>query len=116
MTPELTIEVVYGTPEKQSIETLKVAPGTTVEQAIIQSGIQRLFSDIDLTKNKTGIWNRACKLTDIVQEHDRIEIYRPLIADPKDVRRKRAEKAVQEGRADKVTGGRPSRLRKSEAE
>jgi putative ubiquitin-RnfH superfamily antitoxin RatB of RatAB toxin-antitoxin module len=53
-----------------------------------------------------GIWSRSCELDHIPKEGDRIEIYRPLIADPKEVRRKRAEKAKREGRADKVTGGR----------
>ena len=59
-----------------------------------------------LVDNKVGIWNRTAKLTDTVKDLDRIEIYRPLIADPKEVRKRRAEKAKEEGRADKVTGGR----------
>jgi hypothetical protein len=80
--------------------------GVTVQQAIDLSGILETFNDIDLTVNKVGIWNRTAKLTDAVQDLDRIEIYRPLIADPKEVRKRRAEKAKQEGRADKVTGGR----------
>ena len=108
---ELKIEVVYGTSHKQELIALSVAPDTTIEKAIEISGIMDIFNDIDLSKNKVGIWNRTAKLTDIVEDLDRIEIYRPLIADPKEVRKKRAEKAKNEGRADKVTGGRPNPLR-----
>ncbi len=110
--PSLTIEVVYGTPQKQQIKSFTVAEGTTVEQCIIQSGMLSVWPEIDLKVNKVGIWNRTCRLADVVSDSDRIEIYRPLIADPKAVRRMRAEKAVQEGRADKVTGGRPNTVRK----
>ncbi|MDT0602712.1 RnfH family protein [Thalassotalea castellviae] len=102
----IKIEVVYGTPTEQALLTLEVEEGVTVEQAIISSGILLSFKEIDLTVNKVGIWNRTAKLTDTVNDLDRIEIYRPLIADPKEVRKRRAEKAKEEGRADKVTGGR----------
>lgn len=102
----INIEVVYGTPEKQLILKVLVASDATVEQTIETSGISQHFPEIDLSENKVGIWNRTCKLTDTLKDGDRIEIYRPLIADPKEVRRMRAEKAKEEGRADKVTGGR----------
>jgi putative ubiquitin-RnfH superfamily antitoxin RatB of RatAB toxin-antitoxin module len=102
----INIEVVYGTPAKQLILNLAISPDTTVEDAIFASNISQHFPEIDLSKNKVGIWNRTCKLTDTLKDGDRIEIYRPLIADPKEVRRLRAEKAKEEGRADKVTGGR----------
>lgn len=108
---KLTIEVVYGVPHKQKILTLLVAEGSTVEQAIIDSGIIALFPEIDLSLNKVGVWNRAVKLSEEVNDLDRIEVYRPLIADPKDVRKRRAEKAKLEGRADKTTGGRVNPLR-----
>lgn len=104
---QISLEVVYGVPEKQSIMEVVVEVGTTVEQAILSSGILRRYEAIDLSTDKVGIWNRTCKLTDHPKNGDRIEIYRPLIADPKEVRRLRAERAKQEGRADKVTGGRP---------
>ncbi|WDE03611.1 RnfH family protein [Thalassomonas viridans] len=107
---QIQVEVVYGLSHKQELLTVMVDEGTTVEQAIIASGIIELFDDIELGKNKVGIWNRAAKYTDVVADLDRIEIYRPLIADPKEVRKRRAEKAVQEGRANKVTGGRPVKL------
>ena len=107
----ISIEVAFATPEKQKIIALSVAPGCTVEQAIEQSGINRFFPEIDLSQNAVGIWSKTCKLTDTPRMGDRIEIYRPLIADPKEIRRRRAEKAQEDGRADKVTGGRPNQNR-----
>ncbi|SES82420.1 RnfH family protein [Thalassotalea agarivorans] len=112
MAEQIHIEVVYGTPTKQELLSLSVAQGSTVEQAIEESGIVDLFPEIDLATNKVGIWNRNAKLSDEVADYDRIEIYRPLIADPKEVRKRRAEKAKAEGRADKVTGGRVNPLKK----
>ncbi|GHE84513.1 RnfH family protein [Thalassotalea profundi] len=103
---QIQVEVVYGTPQKQEILTISVDQGTTVEQAIEASGIKSIFEEIDLNIHNVGIWNRSAKLTDVLTDLDRIEIYRPLIADPKEVRKRRAEKAKLEGRADKVTGGR----------
>ena len=103
---QLAIEVVYGTPTRQEIINCVVDIDTTIEQAILSSGIIEEFPEIDLAVNNVGIWNRAAKLTDKVKDLDRIEVYRPLLADPKEVRKRRAEKAKEEGRADKVTGGR----------
>ncbi|MDN4501060.1 RnfH family protein [Alteromonadaceae bacterium BrNp21-10] len=103
---QISLEVAYALPEKQSLLEVVVERGTTVEQAINASGILKRHADIDLTKYKVGIWSRTCKLTDTPRQGDRIEIYRLLIADPKEVRRRRAEKAKDEGRANKVTGGR----------
>ena len=108
---KVTIEVVYGVPHKQKILTLILAEGSTVEQAILASGVIDLFPEIDLKVNKVGIWNKAVKLSQVLNDLDRIEVYRPLIADPKDVRKRRAEKAKLEGRADKTTGGRVNPLR-----
>jgi putative ubiquitin-RnfH superfamily antitoxin RatB of RatAB toxin-antitoxin module len=102
----IKIEVVYGTPTEQVLLMVDVEEGVTIEHAIASSGILLSFAEIDLKANKVGIWNRTAKLTDIVKDLDRIEIYRPLIADPKEVRKRRAEKAKEEGRADKITGGR----------
>tara|TARA_R110000787_G_scaffold201807_1_gene312558 strand:+ start:1052 stop:1438 length:387 start_codon:yes stop_codon:yes gene_type:complete len=114
---QLVIEVVYGTPTRQEIINCIIDINSTVEQAILTSGIVEVFPEIDLAINNVGIWNRAAKLTDIVKDLDRIEVYRPLLADPKEVRKRRAEKAKEEGRADKVTGGRvdPRRSKAGEA-
>lgn len=110
----IQIEVVYGLAHKQKLLSLPVMPGTRVEQAIIESGILDLFPEIDLSENKVGIWNKVVKLSTVLEDLDRVEIYRPLIADPKEVRKRRAEKAKLEGRADKTTGGRVNPLAKKD--
>ncbi len=86
------IEVVYALPEEQTLISLDVEQGTTVEQAVKLSGVLEKFTDIDLTKNKIGIFGKVTKSDQVLRDKDRIEIYRPLIADPKESRRKRAEK------------------------
>ena len=86
------IEVVYALPDEQVLISLDVAQGTTVEQAVKLSGILERFTDIDLTKNKLGIFGKATKAEQELRDKDRVEIYRPLIADPKESRRKRADK------------------------
>lgn len=90
---DINVEVVFALPERQYIKTLRISEGTTVEQAIQASGILDVRKDIDLAVNKVGIYSRGAKLTDILQEGDRVEIYRPLTADPKELRRIRAEKS-----------------------
>lgn len=95
MSPEIKVEVVYALPEKQYLLKVRLAQDSTVEQAIAASGILELRTDIDLAKNKVGVFSRLVKLTDTVNDGDRVEIYRPLIADPKELRRQRAEKAAQ---------------------
>ena len=102
---QISIEVAYALPDQQALLEVVIEQGTTVEQAIKASGITKRFPQIDLSKDKVGIWNRTCKLSDEPKSGDRIEVYRPLIADPKEARRRRAEKAKDEGRANKVTGG-----------
>ncbi len=109
---QLNIEVVYALPQQQTVLRLRVAPTTTVQAAIEQSGIMSKHPEIDLAVNKFGIYSRPVKGAELLQDGDRIEIYRPLIADPKEMRKKRAEKAKEEGRADVVTGGRPNANRK----
>jgi uncharacterized protein len=113
MSEQITVEVAYALPERQSLLTVAVNRASTVQQVIELSGILQQYPQIDLAGQKVGIWSRPVKLDDIVQSGDRIEIYRPLIADPKDLRRRRAEKAKDEGRADKVTGGRPHETKAS---
>lgn len=114
MSDLITVEVAYALPQRQSLLTVNVAKHSTVQQVIEQSGILQQYSEIDLSRQKVGIWSRPVKLDDEVKAADRIEIYRPLIADPKDLRRRRAEKAKEEGRADKVTGGRPHEAKQQE--
>ena len=92
MVNTIKVEVAYAKPEIQVILPLDVAEGTTLEQAIINSGILEKFPEIDLGNNKVGIFGKIAKLDVPLQDRDRVEIYRPLIADPKESRRKRAEK------------------------
>ncbi|HGJ5883026.1 RnfH family protein [Arsenophonus sp.] len=92
---EINIDVVYALPDRQFLLHVKLAEGASVEEAIMQSGILSLLGDIDLSKNKVGIYSRPAKLSDILSDGDRVEIYRPLLADPKEIRRKRAAKAKQ---------------------
>lgn len=89
---DLRVEVVYALSERQYLRTVTLAEGSTVEQAIAASGLLELRKDIDLQSNKVGIYSKAAKLTDILNDGDRVEIYRPLIADPKALRRQRAER------------------------
>ncbi|WP_312468050.1 RnfH family protein [Pseudescherichia sp.] len=96
MPGNIRVEVAYALPEKQYLQRVTLSEGATVEEAINASGLLELRSDIDLAKNKVGIFSRPVKLADAVQDGDRVEIYRPLIADPKELRRKRAEKADDE--------------------
>lgn len=108
---DITVEVAYATPNKQSLIELMVKANCTVASAIEESGILSLHPEIDIKTSKVGVWNKVVRPSTLLRKGDRVEIYRPLIADPKEVRRRRAEKAVEEGRADRVTGGRPNRSR-----
>lgn len=92
---QIHIEVAYALPEHQTILETIVPAGATVEDGIRASGILNLFPDIDLDKQKVGIFSRAVPLSQPLAHRDRIEIYRPLIADPKAARRSRAEQAKQ---------------------
>lgn len=94
MPGKIVVEVAYALPQKQYLQRVTLEEGATVEQAILASGILTLRDDIDLAKNKVGIYSRPVKLQDVVQDSDRVEIYRPLIADPKELRRQRAEKSA----------------------
>ncbi|WP_337019267.1 RnfH family protein [Leclercia sp. AS011] len=95
MPANIVVEVAYALPEKQYLQRVTLEEGATVEEAIRASGLLTLRSDIDLTKNKVGIYSRPVKLADSVRDGDRVEIYRPLIADPKELRRQRAEKSAK---------------------
>jgi putative ubiquitin-RnfH superfamily antitoxin RatB of RatAB toxin-antitoxin module len=86
------IEVAYATPERQVLLDLSVPAGTTVAQGIEQSAIRDEFPELNMDIKAVGIFSRKVPLDHVLREGDRIEIYRPLIADPKEVRRQRALK------------------------
>lgn len=87
---KIAVEVVYANIEQQVLLDLEVDEGTTLEQTIIQSGIMSRFPEIDLDKNKVGIFGKLNKKDYVLREGDRVEVHRPLIADPKKVRKERA--------------------------
>ncbi len=101
MSDKINIEVVYALPHEQILLQLQMPQHTTVAEAIKLSGVMGKYPDIDQGKNKLGIFGKLTKADAVLRDKDRIEVYRPLLADPKEVRRKRAE----EGRAMKRGGG-----------
>ncbi len=86
----MIVEVAYALPDKQSLVSLEVEKGTTLKEAIEASGILDSFEQIDLNKDRVGIFSKFATLDTVLREKDRVEIYRPLIADPKKVRKERA--------------------------
>ncbi len=98
---KIYVELVYALPAEQILLKSEVPKGTTIAEAIKLSGILDKFPEIDLEKGKFGIFGKLSKIDTVLREKDRVEIYRPLIADPKEVRRKRAE----EGKVMKKGGG-----------
>lgn len=103
MVPAETIRVAvaYALPKRQVVLELTVAADATIETAIRASGILEQFPEIDVGSNKVGVYGKLGKLTDTLHDGDRVEIYRPLIADPKEVRKKRAAegKVMKKGAA-----------------
>lgn len=97
----MSVEVLYALPHEQLLLRVDLAESATVEDAIRASGVLDAHPEIDLARNKVGIFSKLVKLDEKVRDRDRVEIYRPLIADPKEVRRKRAE----EGKVTKKGGG-----------
>ena len=88
----LEIEVAYALPHRHFLRRLKVPSGSTVREAIVQSGVLSKFPEIDLESVKVGIFSRLADLGDPLNSGDRVEIYRPLILSPTDARRLRAER------------------------
>ncbi|MBX3616918.1 RnfH family protein [Nitrosomonas sp.] len=83
------VEIVYALPKTQVLKQLTVPDGCTVEQALLSSELLNDYPEIDLAKNRLGIFGKFVQLDDCLRPHDRIEIYRPLVIDPKEARRKR---------------------------
>ncbi len=101
MSEQIDVEVIYALPHEQVLLRPKVPEGTTVAEAIQRSGVLGRYPEIDLAKSKLGVFGKLSKADTVLRDKDRVEIYRPLIADPKEVRRQRAE----EGKAMKKGGG-----------
>ena len=101
MAETIQVEVVYAKPERQEVVKLSLPAGSTAAQAIEASGVLAKHPEIDLATNKLGVYARLAKVDTVLRDRDRVEIYRPLLADPKEVRKQRAA----EGKAMKKGGG-----------
>jgi uncharacterized protein len=97
----IQIEVAYARPERQELIPLRLPAGSTLQQAIEASGLVRRYPELAAPTLKVGIFGKLAKPDVLLRERDRVEIYRPLIADPKEVRKQRAA----EGKALKKGGG-----------
>lgn len=87
---KISVEVAYALPDEQAILEVQGEPGLTLEQAVEKSGILQRFSEIEWDKVDVGVFGKLAKRGDVLHDGDRVEIYRPLIADPKEMRKKRA--------------------------
>ena len=106
MAEQIRVEVVYALPDKQEILVLRLPAGSTVREAIDRSGILQKYPEIDPEKNKFGIFAKLTKPEAVLRDRDRVEIYRPLIADPKEVRKQRAAegKVMKKGPGEQEAG------------
>lgn len=95
MAEMIDVEVVYGLPDRQELRGLQVPAGTTALQAIERSGIAESFPGMIVDEKALGVFSRKVAPDYVLQPGDRVEIYRPLIADPKEVRRQRAKQQKQ---------------------
>jgi len=102
MAEMIHVEVCYAQRDKQELVTVKLPPGATLQQALEASGLLAKYPQIDLKKNKFGIFAKLSKADAPLRDRDRVEIYRPLIADPKEVRKQRAAegKVMKKGAGD----------------
>ena len=91
------VEVIYATPERQALYAVSVAAGATVRDAIERSGVLTAFPEIDLARNRVGIHGKLATLATPLRDEDRVEILRPLQADPKEARRQRAARRRNAG-------------------
>lgn len=86
----IRVEVVLAMPDRQELVVLEVTTGSTLADAITQSGLPEMFEDFELDPTRVGIFGQKASPDQVLRDGDRVEIYRPLIADPKEARRQRA--------------------------
>lgn len=91
----ITVEVVHAAVDRQLLRAIEVPSGSTVQQALLLSGFSHEFPELDLAHCPVGIFGKAVTRERTLEQGERIEIYRPLLADPKEVRRLRAAKAAK---------------------
>ena len=94
---DITVQVCYAMPDSTFLRSLSVPVGTTIGQAVTQSGLPQAIPGIDLAINLVGIYGKRKPLDTVLHEHDRVEVYRPLLADPKEARRRRASSKPAKG-------------------
>lgn len=103
MSEKIAIEVAYALPDKQRIIKLQVDHGTTAWDAVKISGIEAHFDELSLDETPSlGVWGKAVAADRVLESGERVEIYRPLLIDPKEVRKARAARA-KEARAAQVS-------------
>lgn len=102
MAESIVVEVIYALPAEQVLVTRTLPAGATLRDAVVASGLLEKYPEIDLARNKVGIWSKLAKPDTPLRDRDRVEIYRPLIADPKEVRKQRAAegKVMKKGAGD----------------
>ena len=91
----IRVEVAYGTADEQRLIALDVYPGITARQAVERSGMVRFFPEIDINALDVGIFSLPCTADTLLKDGDRVEIYRPLLCDPKEMRRQRARQKAE---------------------
>jgi putative ubiquitin-RnfH superfamily antitoxin RatB of RatAB toxin-antitoxin module len=99
MAESINVEVVYALPQRQEVIRLRLPEGSTIQQAVAASGLMQKHPEINPGTSKMGIFGKLSKADALLRDRDRVEIYRPLIADPKEVRKQRAAegKAMKKG-------------------
>ena len=103
----IIVEVAYALPDQQSLLEIEVPEGVVISEVVKQSKILDDYPELELDKLEVGIFGKFAKLNQKVRDRDRIEIYRPLIVDPKEVRKRRAAegKRLKKGGADASAKG-----------
>lgn len=94
MADVLTIEVVYALPQQQELIAVQLPRGSTLAQAVVQSGLLAQYPELSLERTAVGIFGRQCAADTVLEDGDRVELYRPLQVDPKARRRRRARTAL----------------------
>lgn len=107
MAEYLSVEVAFALPHKQELVRLSLPPGSTVQHAIDLSGVLQKYPDVDLKSNKVGIFGKLTRLDAPLRDRDRVEIYRALVADSREIRKRRAEegKILKKGAEAENQGG-----------
>ena len=94
----ITVEVVYALPEEQTLLSFSAKAGVSVKNAILQSGILEHYPQLDIDNMDVGLFGKRTEMKIALRDKDRVEIYRPLLADPKEIRKRRAAEGKKMGK------------------